>query len=374
MMERRRLHIGWLWSGIVLMLLAACSSSDDNGMEEKQPTMLTVYVYSPDRPMLIRSEVGEVDASVAEAQINKLQIWVFETETGNKVASLTTTETSLLNVSEGAAFKMIVDDDFVQRKPRVDVYVLANVTETTCGCSFDEDSSRDDLNNIAKLGSGKFGLLSLVSSVPDAGLPMAGVLKDQPVIGDAPVLRIGTQSNIATVSLARAVSKVRFVFANTQTEKTPILCIKDIQLDEDMIPDEEYLIPQNRTLTYNATPASLLPSWINEVTAVEDPMIYIYDEQEAQVYEDLITQSPLTKVGPYYLHESDKRLSGKITYTIAGGSDKEATFQMDAAGDFTRNHTWIVYAYHAGGGYLQLNTFFLKDWTTKVVDHGVYNW
>lgn len=92
-MERRRLHIGWLWSGIVLMLLTACSSSDE--MEEKQPTVLTVYVYSPDRPMLIRSEVGEVDASVAEAQINKLQIWVFETETGNKVASLTTTETSL---------------------------------------------------------------------------------------------------------------------------------------------------------------------------------------------------------------------------------------------------------------------------------------
>lgn len=371
-MERRRLHIGWLWSGIVLMLLTACSSSDE--MEEKQPTVLTVYVYSPDRPMLIRSEVGEVDASVAEAQINKLQIWIFETESGNKVASLTTTETSLLNVSEGAAFKMIVDDDFVQRKPRVDVYVLANVTETTCGCSFDEDSSRDDLNNIAKLGSGKFGLSSLVNSVPDYGLPMAGVLKDQPVIGDAPVLRIGTQSNIATVSLARAVSKVRFVFANTQTENTPTLCIKDIQLDEEMIPDEEYLIPQNRTLTYNASPASLLPSWINEVTAVEDPMIYIYDGQEAQVYENLINQSSLTKVGPYYLHESDKRLSGKITYTIAGGSDKEATFQMDAAGDFTRNHTWIVYAYHAGGGYLQLNTFFLKDWTTKVVDHGVYNW
>ena len=141
-----------------------------------------------------------------------------------------------------------------------------------------------------------------------------------------------------------------------------------------MIPVEEYLIPQNRSLIYNADFASLLPSWINEVTPVEDPMIYIYDQQEAQEYENLITQSPLTKVGPYYLHESDKRLSGKITYTIAGGSDKEATFQMDAAGDFTRNHTWIVYAYHAGNGYLQLNTFFLKRWTTKKVDHGVYNW
>lgn len=359
------------------MLLTACSSSD--GTEEKQPTMLTIYVYSPDRPMLIRSAVGEVDASVNESKITKLQIWVFKTGTNNKVGYLNTTETSLLNASEGAVYKMIVDDDFAQNKPSVDVYVLANVTETTCGCSFDENSSRDDLINSAILGVSKFGLISPLSIVPDEGLPMAGKLENQSVVGDAPVLRIGTQSNIATVSLARAVSKVRFVFANTATENTPTLCIKKIQLDAQMIPDEEYLIPQSRDdLTYNAEPASLLPNWIDQVIAIEDPMIYIYDGQEAQVYEtlinDAVTAGELTVRGPFYLHESDKRLKGKITYTIAEGSDKEASFQMDAAGDFTRNHTWIVYAYHAGNGYLQLNTFFLKDWTTKEVDHGVYNW
>lgn len=373
---RRRLHIGWLLAISCWLLAVSCSSSDETG--EKQPTVLTIYVYSPDRPMLIRSAVGEVDASVAESKINKLQIWIFENSdddnNGKKVGYLSTTETSLLNTSEGAVYKMIVDDDFAQRKPHVDVYVLANVTDNTCGCSFDENSSRDDLRDDGKLGVYKFGLSSPVSIVPDQGLPMAGKLENQPVIGDAPVLRIGTQTNIATVSLARALSKVRFVFANTETENTPVLCIKDIQLDAGMIPDEEYLIPQSRELTYNADPAPLLQSWIDQVIAVEDPMIYIYDGQEAQVYENLINQSTLTKVGPYYLHESDKRISGTITYTIAGGTNKVATFQMETAGDFSRNHTWIVYAYHAGGGYLQMNTFFLKDWTTKVVDHEVYNW
>ena len=373
---RRRLHIGWLLAISCWLLAVSCSSSDETG--EKQPTVLTIYVYSPDRPMLIRSAVGEVDASANESKITKLQIWVFETESGNKVGYLNTTETSLLNSSEGAVYKMIVDDDFAQQKPLVDIYVLANVTENTCGCSFDENSSREDLINNAKLGVSKYGLISPLSIVPDEGLPMAGKLENQPVIGDAPVLRIGTQSNIATVSLARAISKVRFIFANTQTENTPVLCIKNIQLDAEMIPNEEYLIPQSRELTYNAEPAPLLQSWIDQVIAIEDPMIYIYDGQEAQVYEDLInnavTAGELTVRGPFYLHESDKRLRGTITYTIAGGSNKEATFQMDAAGDFSRNHTWIVYAYHAGGGYLEMNTFFLKDWTNKVVDHGVYNW
>lgn len=374
---RLRIHISGLLLAISCWLLAVgCSSSDETG--GKQSTVLTVYVYSPARPMLIRSSVGPVDASAAETEINKIQIWIFESSSGRKVGYLYTDETSLLNTSEGATYQMIVDDDFAQHKPDVDVYVLANVGPGNCGVSlFNESSTRDALRDNAKITEAHFGLSPLMTEIPTEGIPMVGVLRNQPVIGDAPVLRIGTQTSMANVRLERAVSKMRFVFANTTGDDN--LVIKDITLNAGMMPTEEYLIPQQgKTLTYNTAAASLLPdeikAQINPVDTVANPTIYIYDGQNAQTYESLINNANLTTVGPYYLRESDKQLAGTISYSIGGVAQEPVTFKMDVAGDFMRNRTWIVYAYHAGGGFLQTNTLYIKDWTTKTEDHEVYNW
>ena len=359
---RLRIHISGLLLAISCWLLAVgCSSSDETG--GKQTTVLTVYVYSPARPMLIRSSVGPVDASAAETEINKIQIWIFESSSGRKVGYLYTDETSLLNTSEGATYQMIVDDDFA----------LANVGLVNCGVSsFSKSSTREELINNAKITEANFGLSPLMTKIPTDGIPMVGVLRNQPVIGDAPVLRIGTQTSMANVRLERAVSKMRFVFANTEGDDD--LVIKNITLNAGMMPTEEYLIPQQgKTLTYNTADASLLP---NSVTAkkVANPTIYIYDGQNAQTYETLINNANLTTVGPYYLRESDKQLEGTIIYAVGTGDDQVGKFKMDVAGDFMRNRTWIVYAYHAGGGFLQTNTLYIKDWTTKTEDHEVYNW
>jgi hypothetical protein len=138
---------------------------------------------------------------------------------------------------------MIVDDDFAQHKPDVDVYVLANVGPGNCGVSlFNESSTRDELRDNAKITEAHFGLSPLMTEIPTEGIPMVGVLRNQPVIGDAPVLRIGTQTSMANVRLERAVSKMRFVFANTEGDDD--LVIKKITLNAGMMPTEEYLIPQ----------------------------------------------------------------------------------------------------------------------------------
>lgn len=355
-----------------LLLAVACSSSD--GETEAQQTMLSVYVYSPEHPLLIRSDVGMVSSTLDESKVNKLQIWVFESESGTLVGYLETKEgeTALLNVSEGAVYQLSVTDDFVRRKPQVDVYVLANVADDNCGVTLTGSSTRADINT-AYLNENYFGLDPLVTSIPADGLPMSGVLKNQDVVGEAPVLRVGT-SSIATVKVTRAVSKVRFVFANTVGE--PELKIKNIQLNAQMIPNTEYLIQQTQSLAYNT---SVSPLWEatdpeDKVVEVANPTIYIYGGQEAQVYESLIDQSELTKIGPFYLRESDKKLSGTITYQLGDNAEQQGTFEMEAAGDFRRNHTWIVYAYHAGGGFLQMNAIYVKEWTTKEKNHEVYNW
>jgi hypothetical protein len=333
--------------------------------------MLTVYVFSPEHPMLTRGDVGLVNPLAKESDVNKLQIWIFESASGKLVGYLNTTDTETLNGTEAsAAFQITVDDNFVRNKPDVDVYVLANVSMNTCGCAFNAYTTRDELKSQAKIDADHFGLSPLTDEVPEEGLPMAGVLRNQPVIGNAPVLRIGNQNNIATVSQQRAVSKLRFVFANS--EGSAEMKITNIQLDANVLPTEEYLFPQTTALTYDSRVVSLL-SAPKTVVEKDDPMEYVYNGQEAQVYETLIEQSGLTVVGPYYLRESDKRLSGTITYTI-GDTQKTGTFQMEKAGDFLRNHTWIVYGYHSGGGYLQMNTIYIKDWNNRTESHEVYNW
>jgi len=379
----------WMLAISFLLLAVACSSSDDTEGTEKKQAMLTVYVYSPEHPLLIRSDVGNVNASFDESKITRLQIWIFENGTGNKVAYLDTQETSLLSVGEGAVYQIPVSDEFARNKPDVDVFVMANIPSDGFGGgnTLDATSTREEVRT-ADIPEGHFGLSSPTKVVPDKGLPMTGALTAQPVVGDAPVLRIGTLTNIATVKLERAVSKLRFVFANTKSttgESAPTLYIKGITMDADKIPQEEYLIPPRTapTLAYytDKMPLFSTAKETEYVTAAEtaNPTLFIYGGQEAQEYEDLldehINKGELTQIGPYYLKESDRKLSGTISYQIGSTSKEPMAFRMEHEGDFRRNHTWIVYAYYVGGNYLQLSAIYVKDWnTTNTKNHDVYNW
>ena len=252
--------------------------------------------------------------------------------------------------------------------------MLANVTTANCGISatLDENTTREALIEQAKITSDHFGLTSASLTIPADGLPMAGILKNQPVIGDAPVLRIGNETNIATVPLTRAVSKMRFFFANVAT--APKLTITGITLNGSLIPNEEYLFTQSKTLTYDANAASILASSI-EVAKKEDPAQYIYKGQTAQEYENLMVGAELSLAGPYYLRESGKILTGTITYTVERMSEPmSATFTMKEQGDFLRNHSWIVYAYYEGLSGMQVVTVDVTDWVAKSYNYEVYNW
>jgi hypothetical protein len=174
------------------------------------------------------------------------------------------------------------------------------------------------------------------------------------------------------------VSKLRFVFAKTAGEA--IVKIKNIKMNVGMIPDVEYLFKTPESMDYNTVEADLLSNAINDIAETADPTLFIYTNQTAQAYENLINEAAskatpeVTVYGPIYLRESDKQLAGTITYTIGKGADQTANFAMQQAGDFSRNHTWIVYAYYGGSGNLQVQSIYVKDWSTKELKHQVYNW
>ena len=387
MMKNRHI-LYWFLCSILTVLFSACSSSGaDEGVTHQQ-AQLAIYVYAPEQASAkrnaapTRGDVGEVDAITNEGTIKSLHIWIYEQETGNYVGYFSTEDVSALNQGQGTIYQIPVSDDFASKKPYVNVYVMANVTSANCGIgTLNKETTRAALLEGAVIANGKFGLEQNTRSVPDDGLPFAGMLTGQPVVGDAPTLRVGTLSAVSTVQLTRAVSKLRFVFAKTTGQ--PEVKITSITMNANMIPNVEYLFMTPASMTYNTEAKELLSTTINDIAATDDPTKYLYLGQDAQEYENLINEAAnkqepekpeVTVEGPIYLRESDKQLAGTISYSIAGVAQEPVTFQMQQAGDFKRNHTWIVYAYYAGAGKLQVQSLYVKEWSTKELNHQVYNW
>ena len=138
---------------------------------------------------------------------------------------------------------------------------------------------------------------------------------------------------------------------------------------------------------YNESVAPLFntPKEIKNCREGSTPADYIWNKNPeapltGQEYEALIVKGiadeDLNDLGTYYLRESDKNVTGTITYD----TDKTVTFKLvtpDAnfvPGDFGRNHTWIVYAYFSSDR-LNVITVKVKEWQTLTpTTHEVYNW
>ena len=376
---------------IMALMLMACSSSGEveKTPQEEEPTMLSFYVYAPEHPIVTRGNAGESDASDDEARVNSLQIWVFEheyddlSENGKLVAYYEPTSTDNLNNAQGDVYQVPVSRSFADRRPRVDVLVLANVTENTHGKKYDKNTSREELQK-AVLDNNHFGTDALKNSVPPDGLPMSGVLLNQPVTGEKPVLRIGTDySEMATVRLVRMVSKLRFVFSSLTGSNVQIT---GITIDAGLMASEEFLFlngpytgRNTRVSQYLNYDAILLAQSVG-VFGTTNPLDFIFIEgvESPQEYEERINtavaENKATSIGPYYLHESDKKLKGLVKYKVGGGDEKTAEFKMAEDGDFSRNHTWLIYAYY-GDAVLNFNVVDVNSWTDRDVrNHDVYNW
>ena len=391
MRDERRYITRWLSGMLMLLLLlfTACSKSSEGGDEpepDKKKPVLKVYVFAPDRPVVTRADGGDVDATAEENEIHSLHVWVFENASGNPVGHVALTNVALSEA--GSEVSMDISDDFAENKPKVDVYVAANVTSSNSGLSLDAYTDRATLEG-ALIKSGYFGVSPLITSVPGDGLPMSGVLKDQKVSGSSPVLRVGPESGgLSNVRLVRAVSKIRFVFSKS-SKNEDALTVNSIKLDNDVLPNEEYLFldgayPTNRykvkTTGDYVTQTELISNIDGTTIKVNDsPAAYSYDEatMTSQDYEDKINngikEEKLSELGHYYLRESDKKVTGKVTYTI-GTTKKTVTFQTEAEGDFSRNHTWIVYGYFVSSGNLLVSMVEIKNWMNIDTPQEVYNW
>ena len=387
-MKSEKRHIGgWLSGIMMLLLLTACGSSSSDEVtpqpeKPKEKPVLKIYLFAPESPIVTRASTGSVDASQAERAIHTIDIWVFEHESPNKKVSYIHLDDVSFSGQKEIAMELTDEFANLPKKPNVDIYVAAN--KESCGLTgLDENTTLAQLKETC-IGSSSFGTTSLVNTVPTEGLPMSGLLENQIISGIPPVYTAMSQN----VKLVRAVSKVRFIFSMSNANP-PTISNLSISLSANMIPKEEYLFLEGVYPTHKSrvkltgendyeSEASLVTNNNTVINQCDDPASYAYTSETGQAYEDKmnagITANKLSDFGTFYFRESDKKLEGTISYTLGNSTPKSKTFTMGAAGDFTRNHTWIVYGYFLGSGDLKLNVVDVKDWTSGSEDPKVYNW
>ena len=348
-MMRRLTLIGMLL--LPLLMLAGCHGRNREGVPQLQ-----VYIYIP-QTALTRADEGSVPSErLAENKIETLQIWVFLHEesaglpAGTCLGYLAPTH---LTLSDGTLnqYGMPLNPAVADAHPDVDVYVLANAA--SAGHPFlNENTTRAALDALVMDGS-VFGVSSngpTCSSVPDGGLPFAGVGKGMHMRGSYPVL------SLDVVTLKRAVSKLRFVFSQLVDDEEPLTdcAVTRILIDGSKIATAEYLFNDSDDPykivpnLYESASMTLPGLTAAQIASNTDPEKYAFEEQTAREYEALIQQGiadgELTSCGLSYLRETDRQLTGMVEYML-NGMPGYAHFTMKDPGDFARNHSWIVYFY-----------------------------
>lgn len=388
---------------VLCLCLVSCSSGNDTPGGEPDP-ILTINILAPaeQEGSLTRADVGTVPALENENRIYHIWVWAFLTGDTNgdnavPVGSLYQELGGVLSTT----CQMSISPDVVSGDKNLDIYVIAN-SEAIPSASY-HMGHNVTLGTIKNLVFGKatngteqyddFGITTLQHTVPDdKGLPMS-----QHALG-CEVIKASKLSKDVNIALRRAVSKLRFVFA--RSTGLPGVQVTGFTLDGGLIPDQEFVFPDNRdsrtphipnSVGYNTQTADYSKPLDTEgILEADNPKTLGWNGTEtAEAYTQRLAEAYVgyensLYYGLTYLRETDKKLTGTIKYKLNDDdTERSVSFQMAEANDFTRNHEYIVYAYFEKSG---LNvTVSVTDWekhdivhefmnTVAIVDGGQIKW
>lgn len=384
---------------------ASCERTLVEGLPE-----LSVSIHIPDMGTT-KAETGSVGATESEKKFTSLQLWVFfhggdddgklvgyKGFLGGELVNTGLQHSAITRFGMPLSPKMF--EALSQEGTTVDVYAVANVASVVVG-ALGEWTTRSELETLVISDDiyPTFGASPLTMTVPAAGLPMSGVLKEATVTGGYPVL------NISTVTLTRAVSKIRFVFCQQGTPATdttpavpdkPACVIKSISFggtaeghdcqiatSEKLFTNQKYPGTENLFDISGYTPLSkvitgdpLIPNADISVCERPDQLLFRsrgHATETAREYESRLDAAVAasSQVGPIYIRETDKLISGTIVYNT-GEEDLEATFSMEAEDDniLSRNHSWILYAYFAEATKTLELKIVVLPWDKESFDYG----
>lgn len=360
-------------SVVALFASLSLSSCHKDHTPEEQPS-LQISVYIP-QPIATKADVGEVNATEEEKKINELVVWLYrhsDAETSPAFYCLHLTDLAKYNLESGqeARFTVLLNTPDLKQiastKPDIDLYAVANPSAAGLNLPATEAElkamTRPQLLNMSMTGDAFGATYSGCpkTEVPSEGLPYSGVATNVPITGSFPVLVV------SKVVLTRMVSKFRLVLCRMEVEEREYE-ITGITIDGNQFAEKEYVFNDSSDpykidagTGYESNPvtvASSIPSSGIAVNSAPGTLMFRstnHESESADQYwsrlDAAVGAGMLTDVKTFYVRETDKKITGTIRYkTTASGAEKTKTFEMDAVGDFSRNHIWIVYAYFVGG-------------------------
>lgn len=410
-MKHNMRHLQVLLLELVSLSLFSCYGYDDSERDANTANCVNINIYVPRSTVTTRADEGTTPGTDAENALHKTCIWIYENDGGDDGLPIAFAERDLSGLAD-ADGKYTVQvplpaSTIMEQKP-VDVFVVANV-EAISTATFPTNITRSQLLQVdfGHAGSAdNFGVTTPTGATAiGTGLPMSDYVLDQNIYTNNEI-----NSNGVSLSLKRAVSKIRFVFARN----TGIVgvSVTGVTLDGSVIPTSEYVFPAKTVLdaagslertpnlpadvTYEAstTPCATTTLQTASIIASDNPASLVFQALSAsetgtdyvsrldQALTDNLADDNLTSAQTYgltYLRESDKVISGTISYRMDGDTedteDHTRTFTMQQPYDFTRNHYYIVYGYFTGDAKLEVVCVYISNWTNGGNDsHEVYNW
>jgi len=371
---------------------------------------LTLRINAPSAGLLTKAELN---ASSKESKLYDLWIWFFD---GNGNPLFTPVHRTFDNGADGYEQTLSIPSSLMETVTTLKIYVLGN--GPSVGFPGDDGAGKtlSELQNQTISGDDPTGFgRALVQSIPtdesgtkDLGLPMSycgevdiSFLKyglthtqieyiknyskpsDNPGnFSDAQWTYVKDHWNYNTVhptlELIRAVSKVRFLFAETtETISGTKVTIESLRFDDDVIPNASYLFPRVSQGSQAELPSDGYEQWnawgsplVSNTDILQDdsPMRLRNDsnvksegqdkapyEMDASTYEkfldNVIGDHNKNSLKTLYLRESDRSLTGTISYKVVKANNVEETGTIPfnlasiSPNGFHRNLSNLVYVY-----------------------------
>lgn len=389
-MKFRRLHTLFFLLAALLTMAAGVGCVEP--YDGKPSEYVLSFKVAPSGADLMTK--ADVTGTADESKIYDLRVWAFPSQiAGMSDAEANTAVAYWEDKAVGGQTSVSVNLPFpnsvngrLDNDPSVsvDLYVLANAPSV--GSTFEGLSvTRADLEGakITGISSMGFGTAcvddTFLAGENGKGLPMTGTLSDVDITF---LKNAGTGSLSSPISLKRAVSKIRFVFAKASnmtadTEISSIEIIDSGTTGEGMLPGSTYLFPRSpfalpENQSYATVPwtgasgTALLPN--EEFVKIDTPLRLRKDSEiisdgqssapsswtDPKVYEEFLTTEidagyAIQKI--LYLRESDKsNIKARISYKIGGVSKTPVDIAIPAVAStdtpvFQRNRWWTVYVY-----------------------------
>lgn len=314
----------------------------------------------------------------SESDIHSIKVWVFQSGTNEDANPIAYKEEALKDINGSYNLQLrflrkIAGKDV----ENIDLYILANSESTNIesklsGKDF-SSITRKELQNISF--DSTFGIQEngnpQNAEVPETGLPISRAITNISVEKHVGTTEAEAETKGIKIPLVRAVSKLHFYFARKSGSdaNTSQVKVTRIEVEGKTIPTASYVFPDeaiynekgyNQDVTsqkYDNAGTDYVPTALKlagvenkDIMEVDNPESFIKkSNQSAQEYLDAFDKKGIKSHDLCYLRETNKAIKGTIYYSLDGGTEKHATFNIPSKGNAIRNRELVVYGYFLNG-------------------------